>query len=368
MAKPIYTPRVNNNDDQVQIIGLAVAVGDRVEPGQVLAEVETDKSIAEVESDQEGYVLDILHPLDAHAPVGSVLMWIGETRDEPVPEPVETAPEAAAIATGRPTAKARMLLRRHGLSADRVPASGERLSAADVEAWLARQGTAGAAAARPAATLPAPEVPGEAVPLSAEEQGMVHTVTWHRDQAVAAYLERPYDAAVWEQAAADYARRQGLMLSPLLSLMAYRLVELARERPKINATLVGGQRYQYAPVNLGFTVQAGDTLYLTVVRDAGALDLGGFIDALGQVQRHAMGHKLRPEETQGATLGFSSMARWGVARHIPVLPPHTALMVAHAATGPDGRAILGASYDHRVLSGFDVARLLQDLAKPPAFA
>ena len=50
---------------------------------------------------------------------------------------------------------------------------------------------------------------------------------------------------------------------------------------------------------------------------------------------------------------------------MPILPPNTSLMVAHAATGPDGRAVLGASYDHRVLSGFDAVRLLQELTKPP---
>jgi hypothetical protein len=40
-------------------------------------------------------------------------------------------------------------------------------------------------------------------------------------------------------------------------------------------------------------------------------------------------------------------------------------MIAHAAPKGSGRAVLGASYDHRVLSGFDVARLLMELAKPP---
>jgi pyruvate/2-oxoglutarate dehydrogenase complex dihydrolipoamide acyltransferase (E2) component len=195
---------------------------------------------------------------------------------------------------------------------------------------------------------------------------MAMTVAWHRDHAAATYLELEYEPAAWEAHAAAYAERHKLMLSPLLPLLAYRLVEVARETPRINATLVNGRRYQYAPINLGFTVQAGETLYLTVVRDAGALDAIGFLQALGEVQRRALQKKLRPEETSGATVAFSSMARWNVSRHIPILPPYTALMVAHAAPKGSGRAVLGASYDHRVLSGFDVARVLQALACPPA--
>jgi pyruvate/2-oxoglutarate dehydrogenase complex dihydrolipoamide acyltransferase (E2) component len=80
-----------------------------------------------------------------------------------------------------------------------------------------------------------------------------------------------------------------------------------------------------------------------------------------------MAHKLRPEEASGATLAFSSMARWNVSRHIPILPPATSLIVSHAAPRASGNAvIMGASYDHRLLSGFDVAQVLQALVQPPA--
>ncbi len=368
MAKPIYTPRVNNNDDTVQLIALNVAVGDQIKQGDVVAEVETDKSIAEVESERDGYVLDILHQEDEQIPVGGTLMWIGDSADEPIPEVTTAKPIQENIKVGRPTAKARLLLRRHGLTAEQVPASGDRLSVADVEAYLASNGSQ--ADLRPkSATAPVaatPEVAGELQDLSPEEHGMLNTVAWHRDVAVSAYLEIAYDAAAWDRVAADYAERHGLMLSPLLPLMAHRLVRLATEKPKINSTILGSKRYQYETVNLGFTVQAGTTLYLTVINDAGSLETDEFIREMGEIQRRAMGHKLKSADTQGATVAFSSMSRWRVTRHMPILPPNTALMVAHAATGPDDQAVLGASYDHRVLSGFDVVRLLQELAKPPA--
>jgi len=154
------------------------------------------------------------------------------------------------------------------------------------------------------------------------------------------------------------------MMSPLLPMMAFRLAQLGRERPAINSTVHDGRRYAYRSVNLGFTVQVGQTLYLTVVRDAQDMDAPSFIDALGEVQRHAMAHKLRPEESTGATLSFSSMSRWNVSRHIPILPPHSSLIVAHATPRHSGHAVLGATYDHRLLSGFDVAQVLQALSKP----
>jgi len=101
-----------------------------------------------------------------------------------------------------------------------------------------------------------------------------------------------------------------------------------------------------------------------VLADAGALDEPGFVAKLSEIQRRAIAHKLRPADLQGATIGFTSMARWGVSRHVPVLPPQTALMVAHTLAA--GAGVLGATYDHRVLSGFEAVRVLRALATPPA--
>jgi len=375
MPHPVYVPCVNINDDIVLIVDVTVSAGDAVKTGDMIAEVETDKAVIPVEAEQDGYVLKVLCDVEEKVKVGSVMMWVGDSPDEPVPEADSKKPAepSAGTASLQPTAKARVLLDKHRLNAEQIPCQGERLTARDVEAYIADQGnTAGVATTAQLlgrqedsrGTLPA--VPGNLQSLSPEEQGMVSTVTWHRDHAVTAYLEMEYDQQAWEEYAAAFAERHKFMLSPLLPLMAYRLVTIAREMPKINTTLVNAQKYLYEQVNLGFTVQVGETLYLTVVQQADAMDDRQFIDALGEVQRHAMAKKLRPDESIGATLGFSSMARWNVSRHVPVLAPYTALMVAHSAPAGGGQsAVLGASYDHRILNGHDVAKVLQELTQSP---
>jgi pyruvate/2-oxoglutarate dehydrogenase complex dihydrolipoamide acyltransferase (E2) component len=149
----------------------------------------------------------------------------------------------------------------------------------------------------------------------------------------------------------------------LLGLLAFRLVSIVKDIPRVNATMHAGALYQYDHVNVGFTVQADDILYLTVLREAEKLDASAFLSRLGELQRRAFSHKLGNDETTGATIAFSSMARWGISRHVPILPPHVSLIVAHAA--PDhGRMVLGATYDHRVLGGSDVAKVLRALGKP----
>lgn len=369
MAFALHAPRVNNNDDIVQVIGVRVGVGDFVKQGDIVLDVETDKATVEVAAEADGYVLGLTCQVDDKVAVGSVLLWQGDAADEAVPLSPPPATAAAGAGNTRATAKARALIKELGLDAAAIAAAGERLTLSDVEAHLAAHGirrrdrTPAVSVAREESL---PDVRGELLDLDAEGRGMLMTVSWHRDHAAATYLEVEYDPKAWEEHAAAYAASHKLMLSPLLPLLAYRYVQLVKASPKLNATIVNGKRFQYQPVNLGFTVQAGETLYLTVVRDADGLETRAFIEALGEVQRHAIQRKLSRDETSGATVAFSSMARWNVSRHVPILPPYCSLMIAHAAPKGSGRAVLGASYDHRVLSGFDVARLLTELAKAPA--
>ncbi|SMF95623.1 Pyruvate/2-oxoglutarate dehydrogenase complex, dihydrolipoamide acyltransferase (E2) component [Methylomagnum ishizawai] len=370
MAIPVYTPRVNNNDDEVRLIGLEVAVGDRVARGQAVAQIETDKAVMEIEAPAEGYVLDIAAAPDSQIAVGSILIWLGTTPDSAVPQAADLdAPPHATAAT--PTAKARQLLQRYGLTAAQVPAQGPRLTAAAVSSYAASQGLAPLADAPPPprsaarAPEPMPGVPGQWRELQSDEKGMLATVTWHRDHAVPGYIELEYDPRPWAEYARTFAERHKLMLSPLLSLMAWRLTRLAAATPKLNSALIDERRYEYAAVNLGFTAQVDETLYLCVLRDAEQRDALAFVNALLDLQRRAAVHKLAADETRGATLGFSSMERWKVSRHIPVLPPLASLMVAHTADA-QGRAVLGATYDHRVLNGFQVVSALRKLGKPPS--
>jgi pyruvate/2-oxoglutarate dehydrogenase complex dihydrolipoamide acyltransferase (E2) component len=125
MAHPVHAPRVNNNDDTVTVVRLAVAVGERVSAGTLILEVETEKAAIAVEAERDGYVLALLCQEGDTIGVGAVAVWLGDQPDEAVPcaEPQSPVPPAAEDAI---TGKARLLLRRHGLTAEMIPRRGGR--------------------------------------------------------------------------------------------------------------------------------------------------------------------------------------------------------------------------------------------------
>ncbi len=372
MPAALYTPRLNNNDDTVRFTKCLVEPGTYVKQGDPVAEVETDKATFTVEADQDGYVLAFCFEIDETIAVGSVLAWIGDSATEAVPTAAAaaSADSSAGTRTGTPTLKAAILLSQYGLAAKDVPASAERLSATDVENHIRAKGlvpasrTASVSHAVAAPSSPPPE-PGKKIALSPPAHGMLRTVSWQKSDAVPGYLELAWDVAPWAEYAAAFQKQHRLLLNPLLPLLAWRFARVAVEQPLINSTIFADQSWQYEHVNLGFTIQVSSNLMVVVVREAEKLDQAAFVKKLTDLQRGAMRNSLRPEEASGATIGFSSMARWPVTRHVPVLLPHTAMMIAH--TSPSGQnACIGATYDHRVLNGQDVVAALRSLTTPPA--
>ncbi|MBI2817563.1 MAG: 2-oxo acid dehydrogenase subunit E2 [Acidobacteria bacterium] len=363
MPFPVCVPRINNNDDTVRLNGFVVQVGARVNRGDALADVETDKASFTVEAEQDGYVLALRGNPGDVVKVGSVLAWLGMHPGEQPPAEFQpgTQPTNGTAHSPAPTVKAALLLAQFGLNADSVPASSERLTVKDVEAYIAEKRLQAVSPVPPLQAASHPVLlPGTFHELSPEERGMLRTVCWHRDESVPGYVELAYDPQPFEQYAAEFQQRHKLVLSPLLALHAWRLAQAAARHKKLNSTIVDGARHQYHSVNLGFTVQSGDALFMAVVENAAEYSEKQFVDRLGELQRSAMKHSLRSSEASGATIAFTSMARWKVSRHTPVLPPYTALIAAHS-TPVSGIAYLGATYDHRVLSGFEAVRALQSL-------
>ncbi len=373
MPRAILTPRINNNDDSVRLIHLAVEVGAEVRPGALVAEVETDKANFTVESEEAGFVLQICHKTGEEVPVGSVLMWLGDTAGEEIKPAGAAAQNGTAGAKSTKPAgsgislKAQLLLRQYHLDPGAVDHSGDRLTAEDVERHIQAKGLKlpSAAPVPQETTEGTPPVAGKTQELSPQERGMLRTVLWHRDSAVPGYLELPYETRPWVDYAGAFQKTHKLMFDPLLSLLAFRLTSLAREYPLVNSTITGNNRHLYEHVNLGFTVQAGATLYMVTVQNADTMTAKEFVDKLMALQIAAMKKSLRAEEISGTTLAFTSMARWSVARHMPILPPYCSFIVAHVGAAADGTSHLGATYDHRVLTGFDVAQMLRELSRPP---
>src|SRR5690625_3881159 len=81
MAEVIRMPRLSDTMEEGVIVGWLKKEGDMIEPGDVLAEVETDKATMELDSYQEGVLLHI-HVKEGPVPVDSIIAILGEEGED----------------------------------------------------------------------------------------------------------------------------------------------------------------------------------------------------------------------------------------------------------------------------------------------
>ena len=145
-----------------RVVEWHIAEGSRIEEGQPLVSIETDKTVVEVESPVSGVLLRIVGQADGEYDVGETLAWIGEEGEE-VPDAPAAAPKtpaAAQPAESRATPVALRLAQRHNIDAEALAGTGPggRVTKEDVQRAIDSGGAAPAKAAQetPASTVEQP--------------------------------------------------------------------------------------------------------------------------------------------------------------------------------------------------------------------
>lgn len=409
MATEITMPKLSDTMTDGRFIGWRKNVGDRVERGDVIAEVETDKAVMELEAFASGILLKTMATGGETVPVGTVLGLIGEPAELPeegaaaaaapaepaepavaAPEaPPPAAPTAAVQAAGPPVGghgaeeheKASPLVRRlareQGIDLSLVRGSGpegrilrEDLAAAAPQgAPLARQAavTTETAETPPA---PAPTPPAGVAPApSAMRQAISAAVSrsWRDIPHFNVTMEIGMDACREVVTELKGGERpvgyQALVIKACGAALADFPLLLARPDGAVDG-----------PTNIAFAVALPDGLLMPVIRDCRRLSAAEIERELSRLADRARSGRLTSEEMSGGGFSVSNLGMHGVDEFTAlILPGQVAILAMGAVTerptvrggqlavAPAMRVTL--SSDHRLVDGAYAAAFLAELRR-----
>ena len=364
-ATEVLLPNLGLEVEDGEIVEWMVRVGDRVEKGQPLASIATDKAESELESEQDGYVVAILHAAGARVAVGTPIAMIGSTPDAAV----ATAPEAAPAGEPQRVAPvARRLAAEHGIELGAVAGTGPRgrITVEDVRALASANGHA----AEPPVSAPPAPLPRlrriTAERMAASQQ--VPQFDVFREVETAAV--RVFVARLRERDGATAAR---IGVNDVL-VRAYAVT--LREHPRLNAAIaeVDGRPALAAhhAVHVGLAVATGDGLVVPVIRDAATGALSRLAAERLRLVAAARDGVLEPGELRGSTTTLSSLARYAIDGFTGMLNPPQAAILAVGPPRPralvkDGALVAGETMrltltvDHRAVDGAESAAALAAL-------
>jgi pyruvate dehydrogenase E2 component (dihydrolipoamide acetyltransferase) len=413
MATPIIMPKFGQMTEDSAIVEWLKKEGDSVAKGDILFTVETDKSVMDVESFEEGTLLKIVVPPKVSVPVQTVVGFLGKPGEAlagaaapaavPPPAPAEagragpvSSPSPASLATApalfRISPRAAALARRSGIDPAAIPGSGPsgRVIERDVKQYLETRGggplRAGPAAGEPAretsAGLPGggPGAGGHA-PLSAAPGEMT-------EQPVAMSRMRQVIAMRLTQSFRDTPHFYVTVSADMTGLIAYRnelkaagapctitdfisqsVVLSLLEFPTVNSSTDGMSTRWHAQVNLGLAVSIQGGLVVPVIHNAGALRLRELSAASKRLGDKARAGKLTPDEMTGGTFTISNMGMLNVENFSAIINPGEGAILAVASAMPQpvvraGKVDIGQimkmtlSVDHRLIDGAQGAQFL----------
>jgi pyruvate dehydrogenase E2 component (dihydrolipoamide acetyltransferase) len=417
MAHAIRMPKPGQMTEECVLTSWLKAEGDPVHRGDVLFEIETDKSSMEVEAFDEGVLLRRVVPAGATVPVNAICGWVGRPGED-VPEDAETpaavtatapaapapvapapvaAPAAApaatpavgaAAATAAATERLRISPRATRLAAEAGidprtltgSGPGGRIVERDVRAAIAASTPQVAVSAPPAAAIPAtldlaiPPVSGEEEPRPLSRMRRVIA-----DRLTASYRTTPHFTVT---VAADVTRLMAFRAEMkaagtdltvtdfVLAATAQTLVEF----PDVNSRTDGVLVYPRRRVHLGLAVAIPAGLVVPVIRDADRLTITEIHDRAAALGAAAREGRLAVDDMTGSTFTVSNLGMFGVDEFSAIINPGEAaiLAVASALRQPvaigDALAIrwimkLTLSSDHRLVDGETAARFLDALRR-----
>lgn len=401
MAEVIRMPRMSDTMEEGNIIGWLKKEGESVEPGETLAEVETDKATMELDAFVEGTLLHIAVK-EGPVPIDGVIAVIGEEGEdwkaaieaagdgggngtsEPEPEasaaeekaeasaPAETAPAETAAAGAddkrvKASPLAKSMAKDAGVDINQISGSGDhgRIVKRDVEAFIEKQQAAPqpqpaapAPQAAPAEKAAKPEAPAvapftyatgepqyEDTPVSQMRKVIARRLGESKFSAPHFYLtlEINMDKAVSMRKSVNEIAPTKISFNDFVVKACAAALRL---HPAINSSWLGDAIRQNKDINIGVAVAVPDGLLVPVIRYADMKTLSQINTEVKTLAGKAKDRRLQPDEMSGNTFTISNLGMFGINEFTAIInPPDSCIMaiggIIQKPIVKDGEIVVG---------------------------
>jgi pyruvate dehydrogenase E2 component (dihydrolipoamide acetyltransferase) len=423
MIHDIFMPALSSTMETGKIVEWSKSPGDKVEKGETVLVVESDKADMDVETFYDGYLAVIMVEAGEEAPVGSAIALIAETEAEIAEAKQQAAahvggskPQAAAPVavtapievntatvasngssngnvSGRTVAspRAKKLAKQLGVDLKSLQGSGPygRITAGDVEqaagkpvstpaatpVGVAPQATANTAPAVIAArvTPAAPPVnitPGQSVPLNTLQKAVVQNMMTSL-QVPTFHVTYTINTDALDQLYKQI-KSKGVTMTALL---AKAIAVTLKNHPVVNASYAQDAIKYNAEINVAVAVAMPDGGLITpVLRNADQMDIYSLSRTWQDLVARSRSKQLQPDEYSTGTFTLSNLGMFGVDNFDAILPQGQGSILAVGGSKPqlvaDDSGMMGVkrqmkvniTADHRIIYGAQAAAFLKDLA------
>lgn len=405
MPTQIVVPDLGESVVEATVLRWLKQTGERVDAGETIVELETDKVNLEVSAPSAGTLARILHQAGENVRVGDTLGEIQETPMTQAPKPagggavehaVAPAPEQTApvaLSETQATPVAQRMADTSGIDLRQVPPSSAdgRITKHDVENYLAQRQAARAdapwqetAAASPAPVPPREIIASQPVEVTGRANREERVRMSRRRQTIARRLVQAQHTAAMlttfneadmsavielrKQRKEAFHQRFGVNLG-LMSFFVKAVIGALKAFPRLNAEIQADEIVFKHYYDIGIAVGAEEGLVVPVLRDADRMSFAEIESKIKEFSTKAQDGTLTLDDLRGGTFTITNGGVFGSLLSAPILnPPQVGILGMHKIEerpiARDGQVVirpmmyLALSYDHRLVDGREAVQFL----------
>jgi pyruvate dehydrogenase E2 component (dihydrolipoamide acetyltransferase) len=397
-AVPILMPQAGNTMEEGTIVSWSVKAGDRIEVGQIICEIETDKATIEFESPAAGRLARIVAPIGEPVAVQSLIALLADDdaaadaylsgqgspavaasqsapTDQPAPgsdsgQTAAPAPSTASSSTGRTKASpaARKVAGERGIDLAAVGSGsgpGGRILSTDLPS----------APASAQKTSSAPSTAARRTPMSKMRRAIGLNLQQSKQTVPHFYVRMTIDAGPLMSFYAEQKTQAHCTLNDIVVLAVGRAIG---EFPAVRSQIHGNDLVEFPHANIGIAVGVDDGLVVPVVMKVDTLSLAQLAAESRRVVENARRGKL--ENIGQGVFTISNLGMFGVEEFGAIInPPESGILavsavreaaiVENGALRPGRAMTMTLSADHRVVDGLVAAKIvarLKEILEHPA--
>ncbi len=405
MAETINMPKLGFDMAEGTLVRWVKQVGENINKGDVLAEIETDKATVEVESPVGGVVLQLIVNQGDVVPVNAPIAVVGvagekisdqspvisdqssvsskkvadekplQTQGTPASVPSTVSAPLGGAIKASPLAK--KIARDNNINLAQLQGTGPggRVVRKDVESALTSSQTSKVSSLQSPISFTIASHEDETVQLTKLRQAIARRMTESKTTVPHFYVSHEYkmDAAMAMRKQVNEYLPDNEKLS--VNDFIVKAVALAlREFPNLNATFAGDKVVRHGAVNVGVAVAVTGGLLTVVNKNTDQLPLRQISADVKQKVARARDGKVKPDDIEGSTFSISNLGMYDVENFIAIVnPPEAAILavgsakevpvVENSEIKVGWRMKATVSVDHRVSDGAEAAQFMQSLAK-----
>lgn len=378
MSIPVIIPQVGQSIVEATILKWFKKKGDRVQKGESLVEIGTDKINTEIPSPESGTVEQILVEEGETVPINTQIALLSGSA------PIENRPKAQAIATPivpinapaeaqRYSPVVRRLAEEHGVNLADITGTGAggRVTREDVLNFVQKL-TSKEEPRLHFEPSPVKAAAIERVPMSRMRRLIAEHMSHSRKTAadVTTFFEIDMTEVVRsrDEAKQKYMERHHIKLTYLPFVIAA-VVNALRAFPILNSSVEGDAIVYKKEIHVGVAVALEDGLIVPVIRNAEGKSVLDLSRALQDLSDRARNRRLSAEDLESGTFTITNPGVFGALMGTPIIhQPQVAILGTGAVVKRPvviqdnitirSMAYFSLSYDHRALDGATADRFL----------